>query len=1010
MAAGTGPFAFAEFHLLGGLEVLVNGTAVALGGPKPRALLTRLLLSPNEVVAVDTLIDDLWQDAPPAGAANTLQAYLSRLRKTLGSARIERTGPGYRLNVAPGELDVERFEHLLRAGIEANRRRESHVAGGLLGEALAVFRGPALADTRFENFARATAERLDAARVLALEERVDADLDLGRHRDLIGELEALVAEFPLRERLTAQLMLALYRSGRQGDALRAYQRLRTQLIEELGLEPSAELQQLELAILEQSAELAWVGDAPAASPEPPSNLPEHNTPLVGIDLALVALDDLLGVGRFVTITGPGGVGKTRVATELARRVRPRYAGGVWLADLSAASGSADVVAAVAAATGAAGTTVDAVAEHLGAQRVVLVLDNCDHVIDATAALADELLAACDGLVTVATSRRPVGAAQERVYPLAPLSLESAIELFHLRAGTDEPGVAELCRLLDGLPLAIELAAARAVLVTVTDLHRRLGGSIAALRDAEPAGGRHDSLEATLAWSHDVLAREDRAVLRRLAAFRGGFELDGAEAVCPALDPADVLDVLGRLVRASFVSVARTNGRPRHRVLEPIVEFVLSQAADDDAAMLHAMYMTALAASLSDDFRQGGGQQGVLERTRLEDGNFRVALTWLARVASQRDTLRALASSLAPLWEATGTSRDLRRWLELGTHGVRADEPGMAEAQTWAARFARQDGDLDEAATAGTNAVDAARATADDRVLSRALTEQSENARQRFDFVRAMEFANDALAAARRAGDLPAEQSALGNLGGLAFVRGDARDAARWWEDALALARTRRDDHGTAVFLGNLGAAADRLGEHERSIDLTENSLAICRRIGDEPGVSAALNNLAATWALVGDFDRARGAAEECVLRAAEGRERVAQGRAMWALGKISLRSGDFDRARAELVDAHAVMEATDDVQGALGCLLALGQAACGQGDLRQARWYLESLLRRAIELDATPMIAPALSDLGDLDLREGNPAAAWVRLNEALSRFRALGQDHDVAEVERRLAALAASP
>jgi DNA-binding SARP family transcriptional activator len=401
-----------EFRLLGPLEVVDDvGQAVALGGRRPRALLALLLLNANRAVSTERLIDAVWGEDPPANARSTLQVHVHALRKALGADRIVTRAPGYLARVESGELDAERFEQL--------------VGAGSYDEALGLWRGPALADLVGEEFARADAARLDEARLTADEARIAAELEAGRHVALTAELDALVALHPHRERLRAQQMLALYRSGRQADALAAYRDARTAL-DELGLEPSAELRGLEQQILRHDPDLDLA--VPKTDAHLPSTLPSETTRLIGREREVAAVRALLGRSetRLVTLTGPGGTGKTRLAIAAATgRAR------VVFVDLSPVSDPGLVLATAARAIGApesqGGDDLSTLVEALGGESTLLVLDNFEQVLDAASDVA-RVVAAVPSLQVIVTSRAPLRIAVERVYAVPPLPIPEAGEV------------------------------------------------------------------------------------------------------------------------------------------------------------------------------------------------------------------------------------------------------------------------------------------------------------------------------------------------------------------------------------------------------------------------------------------------------------------------------------------------------------------------------------------------------------------------------------------------------
>ena len=449
-----------SFRVLGPLEVWRNGQPLRLGAAKQRALLGLLLIRRGEVPR-DVLVEALWGERPPKGARNTLQVYVSRLRPVLGRGVIVTTPGGYRLDVEPGAVDAGQFESLFREGSDLLAAREVRRASALLSEGLGLWRGPAFADLRYEAFAQVEAGRLDELRLACVEERIEAELQLGHHSELVGELEALVVEHPLRERLRAQLILALYRSHRQSEALAQYQAARRMLADELGLEPSPELRELERMILSHDPGLA----APPTPPAPLSTLPLQPTPFIGRENELAELLELIRGGRrrLVTLTGAGGSGKTRLAIEAASRLVPEFGEGVWWVPLHALTDPELVLPTIADAVDAKGD----LSNHIGDRRMLVLIDNFEHLLDAGPEVA-ALLTRCPGLFVLTTSREPLHVAAEREYRVLPMTRTDAVALFDERAVQSAPEgvVADICERLDCLPLAVELAAAR-----TTALHR-----------------------------------------------------------------------------------------------------------------------------------------------------------------------------------------------------------------------------------------------------------------------------------------------------------------------------------------------------------------------------------------------------------------------------------------------------------------------------------------------------------------------------------------------------------
>src|SRR5579859_4980014 len=444
-----------EVRLFGELEALADGVPVPVRGAKQRALLALLALQRGQPVSADRLIDVLWGDGQAAHPVNALQAQIGQLRRTLGPAAILTTEAGYALTAGPDEVDVVRFERLVAKGQRLAADGELEPASAALGEALRLRRGEPLAEFTYAAFFDAERTRLDELTLVAAESRAGADLGLGRHGELAGELEALCREHPLRERLWELLILALYRAGRQAEALRAYTEIRDRLVSELGIDPGPALRELQARILAQDPSLAPVsgpaGTAPVrvAAPTAAGNLRERLSSFVGRDAELEQLLGSVRASRLVTLTGPGGTGKTRLAVEAAAALRAEYQDGAWLVELASVAAPDGVGPAVAGALGAvasalgspqpAGAAVQLIVRHLTGRSLVVVLDNCEHVIAEAAALADTLAGAVPGLRLIATSREALGIPGEVLVPVGGLAIPAAVELFADRARAVQPG-------------------------------------------------------------------------------------------------------------------------------------------------------------------------------------------------------------------------------------------------------------------------------------------------------------------------------------------------------------------------------------------------------------------------------------------------------------------------------------------------------------------------------------------------------------------------------------------
>jgi predicted ATPase/DNA-binding SARP family transcriptional activator len=663
-----------ELGLLGPVRAVRDGRELPLGGPRPRAVLALLAVEAGQVVPAGRLVEELWRGGPPPGAATTLRSYMSRLRVLLApDATLVARGGGYVLTLGPGRLDAVEFERLAAAGRAALAAGEAAAAANRFREALGLWRGRALADVAGVEALALEAARLEELRLGVLEGRIEADLALGLHRDVAGELERLVAEYPLRERIWRLLVLALYRSERQADALAACRRAREMLAEELGLDPGEELRRLEQQVLRH--------EVPAVQPAARrGNLPVPLTSLVGREPDLAAVGGLLGGARLVTLTGPGGSGKTRLALEAAARAAGRFEDGVWLAGLAGIASAELVAPRVMEALGVrqAGDlpVIDALVYRLRPAELLLVLDNCEHLLDACAGLTGTLLAGAPGLRVLATSREPLGVPGEVAYLVPPLevppesagaqalSRAPAVRLFVDRASAvraaaaaDPPveTIAKICRNLDGLPLAIELAAARAATLSAGEIEARLADKFAFLRHRRPAADpRHQTLKAAIDWSYELLTREERHVFAELSVFAGGFGLAQAAEVCSGGDQVTALDVIDQLAAKSLLTAQTMPGGTRYQMLETIRDYAASCLAetgeDGPARRRHAEAFLRLA--------EREDQLAVLTR---EHDNFRAALQWslsTGDVAGPR-----LAHELGDFWLARGLLQEGSQWLE-----------------------------------------------------------------------------------------------------------------------------------------------------------------------------------------------------------------------------------------------------------------------------------------------------------------------------------------------------------
>ncbi|WP_328867289.1 AfsR/SARP family transcriptional regulator [Streptomyces sp. NBC_00304] len=721
-----------RYSILGTTQALRDdGTAVAVGGARLRALLTVLALRAGRTVPAAVLVDEVWDGDPPADAPGALQALVGRLRRALGHAAVASAENGYRLAAEPDTVDLYRFERLAGEGARALEEGDPAKAVSVLDDALGLWRGQVLADLpdRHAEAARWTARRLDARRT-----RLTASLALGRAEQVLPELAALCGEHPLDEPLQALRLRALRDAGRTAQALAAYEEVRTVLADRLGADPGAELRSLHAELLRQEPVLPVIPGAaaeraaatarntaagrpvsgrPGPAPgrpgpvpglvavAPPGNLRARLTSFVGRESDIETLRDDLADARLVTLLGPGGAGKTRLSQEAAESVDPAtWPDGVWLAELAPVDDPEAVPEAVLTALGGRETVLRGagaeelraverggaeplarLTEHLTGRRVLLLLDNCEHVIEAAAALTDHLLARCPGLTVLATSREPLGVPGEFVRPVDPLPDPMALRLFAdrgaaalsgFRVDADErtaAACAEICHRLDGLPLAIELAAARLRMLTPRQLADRLDDRFRLLTGgSRTVLPRQQTLRAVVDWSWDLLDGHERTALRRLSVFSGGWTLAAAEAVCADRpdDAHDVAAVLGSLVDKSLVVAAPAeDGRMRYRLLETVGEYAaerLDEAAERDTVeRRHLVFFRELARTTDPGLR-GAGQLAAIEQFRREYENLRSALRHAVAARDEQEAL-CMVLSLSWYWHIRDLSTDALHWAE-----------------------------------------------------------------------------------------------------------------------------------------------------------------------------------------------------------------------------------------------------------------------------------------------------------------------------------------------------------
>jgi predicted ATPase/DNA-binding SARP family transcriptional activator len=829
-----------EFRLLGPLEAVSNNRSIPLGGVRQRALLALLLLHPNEVVARDVLIDGLWGEHPPESAANALAALVARLRRALPTETIATRAGGYEARIESDALDLVRFERLAAEGGRALDAGDATAAAEQLRAALSHWRGPPLVDFTYEPFAEPTIRRLEELRLTVLENRIDADLALGRHGDLVGELQMLVSEHPLRESFRAQLMLALYRAGRQAEALEAYRDGRATLLDELGIDPGPALQELERAILRQDAAVRAQTRPRAGTTT--TNLPRPASSFLGREREVGELVAMIEAGaRLVTVTGPGGTGKTRLALEAASTLVPRFDDGVFWVGLASLRDSALVSDAIAKTLGTRGD----LARYLGDGQLLLLLDNFEQVIEAAPDLT-ALLEVCPNLTLLVTSRERLRVSGEIEYPVLGLAEAEAVDLFCARARIEaDETVAELCMRLDNLPLAVELAAARISALSPEQILERLSERPDLLEGGRDADPRQQTLQATMEWSYELLASDERRLFARLAVFRGGCSLEAAEEVCQA-----DLNTLQSLVDKSLL---RHTGE-RFSMLETIREYAAEQLEAtgdaDDLRQCHADYFLSLAEDAWAD-RPGTATGEWLNRLDRDNANFRAALDRLEASDLSEQLLR-MAGALWGFWLLRAPAEGWRR-IESALQ--------MDNGPPTAARARALNGAVALAVEVGGDEATARRRAEEALALHRTAGDAWGAAYSVFqlgsvlgrtaDLVMAQQHYEESARLFRELGDEHYVLLAQSNLAWTCYDVGDRERARALHEGTLASARATSSKRIEAISLAALAIYAVDEGQTDNAISMLTESLRIRREVGDLIGLCADLRRSSVALAVAG---------------------------------------------------------------------------------------------------------------------------------------------------------------
>jgi len=1006
--------------VLGPFEVRTDAGVLAdVPGSRLRALAIALALEPGRVVPKAKLVDWIWGEHPPADAANALQRLASRLRKALPDGAVDGHTDGYRLTVAPDSVDAVRFERLVAQapGAQDPRRVE------LLDTALGLWRGAAMQDVGLPDSAAfdAAVTRLEGLRLAAMEDRFEAGIRLGGGAELVTELTDAVAAHPVRERLVAALMRALAAAGRSSEALMVYQRTREALADALGVDPAPELSALHVALLRGGS---------AQRQENRTNLRAEITSFVGRDTDLAVVRELVAEHRLTTLIGPGGSGKTRLATETARTLLGDLPDGVWLVELAAVRADGDVAQATLTALGLrdallgaapSAELADGLIAAIREREMLLILDNCEHLIESAAKFADRLLGECRLLRILATSREPLGITGEALWPVEPLALPAgggaaevesapAVRLLRDRANAVRKDLrvddhtlstmARICQALDGMPLAIELAAARLRTMSVDQLAHRLDDRFRLLTSgSRTALPRHRTLRAVVDWSWELLTGAERTVLRRLSVFSGGASLAAAEWVCAGdvVAPDEVLELLTSLAEKSLLVTEGDDG-PRFRMISTIKEYAADRLAEageaDLARRAHLAYFTELTETAEPHLR------------RAEQ------VAWLARLEAEHDNIGAAMRGAISAGDAQAAMR-------------------LAAAAGWYWWLGGRRGEGIELMIAATTIP--GEVTDDVRAMTYALvvlfvTSGRGDEHQGAEWIhKAYRFAQQSrhrnallglvtplermLAAAEAS--VPAFESLLDSedpwvralarlhAGKMRIMLGQGgREAEAYLRGAVAEFRTLGERFGISFALSELAELLAMRGELAGACDLYEQAVAVVTEIGAVEDVIRLRTRQAVLYRLTGD----QAASAAAIAEAGRCAERVTWPYALvelaFAEAELARLDGDAERARHQLRVATTFLgEEAEQPNIRAGIHDLLGYLA---GDLEESRTHRVAAWQAASEAGHAPLIAQVLVGVAELALRRDQYEPA-VRLLAASVDVRGLpDRSHpDAARIER---------
>ncbi|MFD3404292.1 BTAD domain-containing putative transcriptional regulator [Kribbella sp. NPDC058693] len=1012
-----------------------DGTPLDIRGVRLRGLLARLALSAGRPVSVETLVDGLWGSEAPS--ANALQSLVSRLRAGLPATESSisvQSGPaGYTLTIGPDCVDALQFEDLVRRG-RALLTTEPEQAHALLTQADKLWRGEALTDLRDLPFAAVEADRLAELRLAAAEDLAEAAVTCGQARDLITDLEQLAVTHPLRERVHELLIRALYADGRQAEALAAYERVRTTLADELGADPGMRLRDLHVSVLRgDNVDPTAKTSVPTPAPSMPrSNLRAPMTSFVGRREDVAELTRLMSNGtRLVTMVGPGGAGKTRLATEAGRTLVEQSGDGIWFVELAPLGDAADVAPAVLSTLGASeyvdlqpasfapkhiptsrAATLRLV-EVIGDRRILLVLDNCEHLILEVAGLVDSLLASCPRLRVLTTSREPLSIPGEHLHPVGPLGMPPedeptdddypAMQLFVDRARAVRPdfalidknrdAVAEICRRLDGMPLAIELAAARLRALTPPQIVDRLTDRFRLLTSgSRTALPRHQTLRAVVEWSWDLLDPDEQAVARRLSLFSGGATLDAAEQICSddRIPPESVLGVLASLVDKSLVEAAADERSVRYRMLETVraygAEQLNASGEYDHFRRKHTAYFSRMLRRARPKLRTGEQIQWIARLT-ADNENLLDALRTAIDIGSARIAVQMVAV-LGEYWTMSGRPAEAVNWMRAAL-AVPGKSAPLDKAE---ALYLLALGQMSSGEDPAKSFQQMIRGLATVRWMTRR--------HQVLIDAGIGLFTNAVWAAIRRdKATCFRELEAAGehhdpwvrNMGvmmGAMFREneGEVDQMAANLTVALDGFRQLGDRFGTSMALRGLASYQASTGDHAQALESLIEALQLIEELGTTEGVAQLLGGAAMSRIELGDIDGARADLERALRLSEETGSRGGQAMAYMGLARIAYRAGALDESRDLAERAYGMLDLEAErvaPHGQASMLAQLSRTNAATGDIELAQQRNRESVRLAITTEDMPLVASVVETSVDVDVAVGETEQAARTLGMA---------------------------